>query len=162
MVMPLLMGATMLLMTRNMLSLIFILLSPLIMIGNWADQRIRRKRELKHDIKVFIQGVEDADRRLTRTHAAERRARKAQYPAVNEVVDQALALGRCSGHGARNILSSSSCVWGWGRICHAPRSRRTRTETAWRSITSPWTSYGSATPRSATSPSSSTCVRTGH
>lgn len=93
MVMPLLMGATMLLMTRNMLSLIFILLSPLIMIGNWADQRIRRKRELKHDIKVFIQGVEDADRRLTRTHAAERRARKAQYPAVNEVVDQALALG---------------------------------------------------------------------
>ncbi|WP_454932039.1 FtsK/SpoIIIE domain-containing protein [Actinomyces oricola] len=90
---PLLMGAAMLIMTRNALSLIFVLLSPLIMVGNWVDQDIRRKRGLKQDIALFTEGVAQAVRDLRAAHAAERAARISQYPPVATVLDQALAMG---------------------------------------------------------------------
>ena len=93
MVAPLLMGVTMLLLLRNPMSLLFVLLSPVIMIGNWIDQRRRGKRERIQDITVFTQGVARADRELQVAHAAERAARVAQYPDVGVVLDQAVALG---------------------------------------------------------------------
>lgn len=90
---PLAMGAGMFLMSRSALSLVFIALSPLIMLGNWIDQKVRRRQELKHDIKTFTEGLAHADESLKAAFEAERAARIAQYPPTSEVLTESLALG---------------------------------------------------------------------
>lgn len=90
---PLVMGAAMYLMTRNPLSLVFVALSPIIMIGNWIDQRIRSKRTYKHEVEVFSEAIEQAGKDLEEAHERERAARLAQYPSTEEVLADALLMG---------------------------------------------------------------------
>lgn len=90
---PLVMGAVMYLMSRNPMSLIFVALSPVIMIGNWIDQRVRGKRAYKHEVKVFSEALEQAGKDLAAAHERERAARLAQYPSTEQVLDDALVMG---------------------------------------------------------------------
>ena len=77
MIAPLVMGAFMYLMTRNVMSIVFVALSPLIMIGTWVDQRIRRRRMLKHSTQVFMTALAKARSDIKAAHARERVARLA-------------------------------------------------------------------------------------
>ena len=71
MIAPLVMGAFMYLMTRNVMSIVFVALSPLIMIGTWVDQRIRRRRMLKHSTQVFMTALAKARSDIKAAHARE-------------------------------------------------------------------------------------------
>ena len=93
MIAPLVMGAFMYLMTRNVMSIVFVALSPLIMIGTWVDQRIRRRRMLKHSTGVFMTALAKARSDIKAAHARERVARLAQYPSTEEVLTDAESLG---------------------------------------------------------------------
>ena len=93
MIAPLVMGAFMYLMTRNVMSIVFVALSPLIMIGTWVDQRIRRRRMLKHSTQVFMTALAKARSDIKAAHARERVARLAQYPSTEEVLTDAESLG---------------------------------------------------------------------
>ena len=93
MIAPLVMGAFMYLMTRNVMSIVFVALSPLIMIGTWVDQRIRRRRMLKHSTGVFMTALAKARSDIKAAHARERVARLAQYPSTKEILADAESLG---------------------------------------------------------------------
>lgn len=90
---PLVMGAGMYLFSRNVMSLVFVGLSPVLMIGTWAEQRLRRRQEWKRDRRRFAEAVVDARANLVRVFARERQARTAQYPSVNDVYADVMGLG---------------------------------------------------------------------
>ncbi len=93
MVAPLVMGITMYAFTRSPLSLIFVALSPIIMIGNYIDQRVQAKKKLSDEIVIFDADLITAEQDLREDHKDERAALLAAHPSVAEVADSAGRLG---------------------------------------------------------------------
>lgn len=89
MVAPLLMGVVMFVSTGQPATLIFVLLSPVIMIGNFIDQRIRGRQKHQSEIASFDSGVSRLRRELTAAHERDRRTLLAIYPSVQECWEQA-------------------------------------------------------------------------
>ncbi|MGV8908707.1 MAG: FtsK/SpoIIIE domain-containing protein [Propionicimonas sp.] len=84
MVAPLFMGAALWFLTHQILSLIFIALSPLLMVGAWFDQRISAKRTFKAQKKQFEAATIALEEKIVREHAVERAIRLAANPSVAE------------------------------------------------------------------------------
>lgn len=93
MVAPLLMGAVMLGLNQPVTSLIFVALSPIIMLGTWLDHRIRTTRKLNAEIANFEQNLSRARRDLTAGHDQDRADLITAYPSVLESWDVAARLG---------------------------------------------------------------------
>lgn len=86
MVAPLIMGAVMFAFLRNPLSVIFIGLSPVMMIGTWLTTRLDAKTQQKRAIAAFTDSLAAAAERVEQLHTAERGQRLLLYPSVNECV----------------------------------------------------------------------------
>lgn len=89
---PLMMGFALFAVTRSALSLMFIALSPVMMIGQWVESRVSGRRSFIRQTEAFR-----ADLALTvdATHLAqdtERIARLAEHPAGEEVAQAATSL----------------------------------------------------------------------
>ena len=80
MVAPLLMGAVLYLTTQSMMSLIFIALSPLIMIGSWVDTRLTRRKTTATKQREYVAGMALARTELTENRDTELLARNAETP----------------------------------------------------------------------------------
>lgn len=93
MVAPLIMGAVLWFTTHQVLSLIFVALSPLLMIGSWLDQRLAAKRALKAQMAVFDEACSRLERELEAEHAVERAVRLSRHPSLAEAVDAIDRLG---------------------------------------------------------------------
>lgn len=93
MVAPLIMGAVMFAVTRNALSIAFVALSPILMLGNWLGQRSESKRKAKAAAEGFRAQLQAADARLTDLHDLERRQLEALHPTVAECVEAIGHLG---------------------------------------------------------------------
>lgn len=93
MVAPLLMGAVLFLTTRNTLSLIFIALSPVIMVGTWLDATITARRQHAQGAQRFTAAVDDARAEVEGAHRVERALRLATYPSSAEVAEAVASLG---------------------------------------------------------------------
>jgi len=72
---PLAMGAVLFAVTQSALSLIFIALSPIIMLGTWVDNRLTRRRTMRDKQREFEEGLQLATEELTAARATEHQAR---------------------------------------------------------------------------------------
>lgn len=86
MVAPLVMGAVMFVFIRNPMSVIFIGLSPIMMIGTWLTARLDAKSQQKRAIAAFDASLAATAERVGESHATERSQRLSLYPSVNECV----------------------------------------------------------------------------
>ncbi len=84
---PLLMGVLLFAFTQSVLSIVFIGLSPLFMIGSWLDNRIENRRQERDGDRAFAEAVHLMRQDLAAALARERVGRLAECPATAEVVD---------------------------------------------------------------------------
>lgn len=87
MVAPLVMGAVLWFATRQLLSLVFVGLSPLLMIGSWLDQKITARRVFRAQTEQFAASMEAAEGEIERAHTLERAIRLSMHPSVADAVD---------------------------------------------------------------------------
>lgn len=87
---PLLMGAILYALTRQILSVVFVALSPLLMIGNWLDQRSQAKRTLKKAREAFEAAIAVARHELEEHRKFDYEARVTQFPPVENIIAGAL------------------------------------------------------------------------
>jgi len=93
MVAPLIMGLVMWLATQSLMSLIFVALSPLLMIGTLLDQRVADRRRLRADVKRFNEVLARHRRDLTAAFAQDRAKLLTIYPSVADSWAVAARLG---------------------------------------------------------------------
>ncbi|MFB2579910.1 FtsK/SpoIIIE domain-containing protein [Herbiconiux sp. P15] len=91
---PLLMGPILFLATGSALSLIFIALSPIIMIGTWADHKIQTRRQLRDAIKLFNDQIDAFVKTMHEKQRIQRAVRLTEAPAVAATVDAVTRLGQ--------------------------------------------------------------------
>jgi len=90
---PLVMGAAMLAMTKQLYSLIFVALSPIIMLGTYIDQRMRSKHQYLSEVANFEANLTRVADELSRAHEADRRDLLKIYPSVEDSWNSAARLG---------------------------------------------------------------------
>jgi len=93
MVAPLVMGGVMFAATKSPMSLAFVALSPLLMVGNWINQRSERKIKNKREVDQFNAELSQTEARLATLHTAERDQLDAAHPSVSECVTHIAQLG---------------------------------------------------------------------
>ena len=86
MIAPLAVGAVMYSVTKNPLGLVFIAVSPLIMLGTFADSLITNRRRLNEAKARFEVALADLRTRLTHERRAEQAVREAESPRTEAVV----------------------------------------------------------------------------
>ena len=97
MVVPILMGAVLYAVTRQVFSLIFIAMSPVLMLGQWFESRVSGRRAFVRDSAEFRKALEVTRNGVFGAMAEEREVRQAENPSVGEV--------------AAAIAASSALLW---------------------------------------------------
>jgi S-DNA-T family DNA segregation ATPase FtsK/SpoIIIE len=90
---PILMGVAIFAITGRALSLLIVVMSPLMMLGNFIGQRTQRGKKVRLEIETFETQIEDLEETLMREAVVERERRHAEAPAVALVYEQAMRLG---------------------------------------------------------------------
>ncbi|MBN3458847.1 cell division protein FtsK [Mycobacterium sp. DSM 3803] len=93
MLLPLLLGLVMLAVTRSLLAVVFIALSPLLMLGMYFDSKYQSKKKYDVDVKRFAEAQRQLAADLTAAQQVERAVRCGEAPALGEVVDAIHRLG---------------------------------------------------------------------
>lgn len=83
---PLVMGAVLFAFTRSMMSVVFVALSPLLMVGTWATSRIEGKARQKQALADFEKTLAGEAERVAALQARERAQLFALYPSVADCV----------------------------------------------------------------------------
>ncbi|RFA17261.1 cell division protein FtsK [Subtercola boreus] len=89
---PLIMGAVLFAVTQSLLSVVFVALSPLLMVGTYVDHRITTRRQLRDAIRAFTQSLNTYVGRLHDRQRVQRAVRLTEAPAVADTVEAALRL----------------------------------------------------------------------
>lgn len=84
---PLIVGALLFLFTRSVLSLMFMALSPLMLVGNFAEQAIAGKRALRRSTVEFRAALATLNVSLHQAGDVERAHRRREHPSTIELVD---------------------------------------------------------------------------
>ncbi|WP_426520661.1 FtsK/SpoIIIE domain-containing protein [Diaminobutyricibacter sp. McL0618] len=84
---PVLLGVTIFMLTHQIFTLLFVALSPLIMVGTWLDNRIQGSRKGKAARAGFEDGLADARERLERAREHEIAARNAESPDTARIAE---------------------------------------------------------------------------
>ncbi len=90
---PVLMGGALFFITRQPYSLIFCLLSPVMLIGNFLTAKTREKRRLRKAVEKFESRLEVLSTRLATERVREHELRLGESPSTAEAQDQALRRG---------------------------------------------------------------------
>lgn len=90
---PLIMGLILFAVTRSMLAVVFIALSPLLMVGMYIDTKLQARRRHEHESKRFADSLRALAGELTETQRVERAVRLAETPALAQVVEAIHRLG---------------------------------------------------------------------
>jgi S-DNA-T family DNA segregation ATPase FtsK/SpoIIIE len=83
---PILLGAGLYAVTQQLASLIFVLLSPVMLIGQWLEARLSRRRQEREARESFDADLRELDAVVRERQAEERRSRLVEDPATNDVV----------------------------------------------------------------------------
>jgi DNA segregation ATPase FtsK/SpoIIIE, S-DNA-T family len=94
MLLPLLLGGVMLAVTRSLLAVVFIALSPLLMIGMYIDAKYQSKKKYDQDVERFADSLRTLADELAAAQRLERATRLGEAPALAEVVDAIHRLGQ--------------------------------------------------------------------
>lgn len=81
---PLLMGAALYLTTRSATSLIFMAMSPLMMIGNVVEGQTAGKRKYRQELEAFRSAIADVRAEVDRAAEEESDTRRNEYPSLQE------------------------------------------------------------------------------
>jgi S-DNA-T family DNA segregation ATPase FtsK/SpoIIIE len=84
---PLLMGAALYLSTKSTTSLIFMAMSPLMMIGNVTEGQLAGKRNYQRDLEKFRATIKETRTQVTQATELEVGARCSEYPSMQECAD---------------------------------------------------------------------------
>ena len=87
---PMIMGAVIFAMTRNAMSMVFIGLSPLMMIGTWLDNRIQARKMREESIENYSATLALIRQDLEEFRRADFEARHAQFPPIETVAASAM------------------------------------------------------------------------
>lgn len=90
---PLLMGGVMYAVTQSVLSIVFVALSPIIMVGNYIDTRVTNKRKKKESAKQFDEALVALSHKLVVDRAQELEVRTSESPSTAEVAQAMLDHG---------------------------------------------------------------------
>ncbi|WP_052366813.1 FtsK/SpoIIIE domain-containing protein [Paraoerskovia marina] len=90
---PILMGSAMYSITGSPLSLLIVLLTPVMIVGNYVTQRRRRRRRRARDVARFTERLDGLAARLVEEQQGERRVRGLEAPPTDQVRGQALERG---------------------------------------------------------------------
>ncbi|MBH0129514.1 FtsK/SpoIIIE domain-containing protein [Salinibacterium sp. NK8237] len=93
MVAPVLLGVSMWLIFDRPAALLFVLMSPMMLIGNYFMNKSKNKRSLKKAIAKFDMHLETLSEQLAAEKVTERAARLAESPSTAEMLDQAMRRG---------------------------------------------------------------------
>lgn len=93
MVLPLVLGLGMFAFTRSLLSVVFIALSPLLMLGMYFDTKYQAKKKYAVDVQRFADAQRQLAADLTAAQQIERAVRRGETPALSEVVEAIHRLG---------------------------------------------------------------------
>jgi DNA segregation ATPase FtsK/SpoIIIE, S-DNA-T family len=91
MIAPLLMGVVLYAFTKSLLSVVFVSLSPLLMVGNYFSTRSERRRKRRESIATFKTQLAKLDSRLAALQVDERAIRLAESPSLFDIVQQSEA-----------------------------------------------------------------------
>ncbi len=84
---PLVMGGVMYLITGSPYSVIFMMLSPVMLLGNYFENRRVTKRAYKQDVEMFEQSLAALVAKLRVLQDEERAVRRQEHPSASEVVE---------------------------------------------------------------------------
>lgn len=90
---PVLVGPILFLVTRSPLSLVFVLLSPVMMVGTYFTQKMNEKRRLKEAVKRFNEKLLQLGQMMEKEVLLERSVRLQESVSTEEVVRDAQVLG---------------------------------------------------------------------
>ena len=93
MIAPVLLGFAMFALTGRPITLLFIAMTPIMMLGSYVTNRRRDKRKLGRQITRFDEGLAELGERLEAEKQIEQRARIAEIPSSAELVGAASGLG---------------------------------------------------------------------
>ncbi len=85
MALPMVMGVVMYIVTKSLMSLAFVAMSPLMMIGTWATNKMRGKDQLRKGIIKFDEQLERLGLRLDKERDEERVVRASEAPSLAQV-----------------------------------------------------------------------------
>lgn len=83
---PILMGGVLYAVTKQVASLLFVAMSPLMMIGNWVENRTFGKRQYRQQVEVFRQDLMKLGELVGARQAEERAARDFESPSSDAVL----------------------------------------------------------------------------
>lgn len=86
---PLVMGVVLFAVTRSMLAVLFIALSPLLMLGMYVDTTLQARKKYRQDCGRFAESLSALADDLTARQKVERAVRLAEAPALDQVVKAA-------------------------------------------------------------------------
>ncbi|MCL2481973.1 MAG: FtsK/SpoIIIE domain-containing protein [Propionibacteriaceae bacterium] len=92
MVAPLAMGVVMYAVSHNMMSIIFVALSPVLAIGTWLDRLITQRREKKQQLATFQEEIDALKAHIAEAHANEQRVRVEELPTLDKLINSVLEL----------------------------------------------------------------------
>ena len=87
---PLIMGAAFYAITQNLMSMVFIALSPLMMIGTWLDNRIQARKMHRESVENYGATLGLIREELEEYRRADIEARHAQYPPIDKIAAGAM------------------------------------------------------------------------
>jgi S-DNA-T family DNA segregation ATPase FtsK/SpoIIIE len=90
---PLLMGGILFAVTRNVISVVFMAMMPLFVVGHYVDQRMQTKRQQKEQLKQFRASMAAFRQDITELQHVERAVRLQEAPSVSDTVDSIYKLG---------------------------------------------------------------------
>lgn len=90
---PLMMGAIIFAVTNNPLSVLFMLMMPIFILGHYVDQKMRTKKQVKEGLKHFRAAMAAFRADITELQKVERAVRLQEAPSVSDTVDAIYKLG---------------------------------------------------------------------
>lgn len=90
---PLILGIALFAFTRNALTVVFVALSPLLMIGMYIDTALQNKRKQREAIEQFASGLRNTAADMHSAQAVERAVRLGETPSVSDSVEAVHLLG---------------------------------------------------------------------
>ena len=85
MIAPLIMGGVMFAVTHNMMSIIFVALSPLIAVGTWFDRKVNDKKEHAQHIQDFQDEIAKLGTEINQALITEQQVRRAEVPPLRQL-----------------------------------------------------------------------------
>ena len=85
-IIPVIMAGALYAITKSVISIAFVALTPLMFLGNFVERRSSRRRDAQHQAEQFESGMAALEQEFTEAAETERSVRGAEHPAVPDIL----------------------------------------------------------------------------